>query len=111
MLQQVHKSAQAIKQQYLHISAICGHELLIDVGSSLSYTAFRGVHTATTSYLQQTGRERETKTGDSKAVGTKPADKNLISPHSPLLHLCGFLIILSATDVPQYCWTAQLLSL
>lgn len=59
MLQQVHKSAQAIKQQYLHISAICGHELLIDVGSSLSYTAFRGVHTATTSYLQQTGRERE----------------------------------------------------
>lgn len=64
----VHKSAQAIKNlyqwpselaQYLHISTICGHELLIDVGSSLSYTAFWGVHAAATPDLQQRSTERE----------------------------------------------------
>ena len=38
--------------QYLHISTICGHELLIYVGSSLSYTALWRVHTAPTPYLQ-----------------------------------------------------------
>lgn len=64
----VHKSVQVIKHlhqwpselaQYLHISTICGHELLIDVGSSLSYAAFWGVHAAATPNLQQRGTERE----------------------------------------------------
>ena len=43
--------AALVQSEYLDISAICGHELLIDVGPSLPDVALWRIHTAATPYL------------------------------------------------------------
>lgn len=44
-----------VNHMYLDIGAICGHELLVDVRSSLTNSTFRRIHTASTADLQKKG--------------------------------------------------------
>lgn len=50
------------REQYLHVGAICGHELLVNVRAGLSDAAFRRVDAAATANLRPTqtsGDERD----------------------------------------------------